>query len=313
MKALHVVAGALVDAAGRVLLAQRPHGKHLAGLWEFPGGKVEPGESAHAALARELREELGIEARDFAPLIAVPWRYPEKTIRLEALRVVAWEGEPHPHDAEALRWMLPREIDPATMPPADRPLLAALRLPPHYPITPADADPVQLPALFDAALARGERLFQLRLPSLDRDVLRPLAQALAARCRAEGADLLINADIELARELGVGVHLRAAQLAALEARPLPVGAWVAASCHDAAELARAAELGVDFVTLSPLRPTASHPGAPALGWGRFAVLVETCALPVYALGGVGPEDLVIARVAGAQGVAGIGAFRHRGA
>ncbi|HEX7112724.1 MAG TPA: thiamine phosphate synthase, partial [Mizugakiibacter sp.] len=165
----------------------------------------------------------------------------------------------------------------------------------------------------DAALARGERLFQLRLPNLARDALRPLAQALAARCRAAGADLLINADIELARELGAGVHLRAAQLAALEARPLPAGAWVAASCHDAAELARAAALGADFATLSPLRPTASHPGAPVLGWARFAALVEASALPVYALGGVGAEDLTLARVAGAQGVAGIGAFWHRDA
>ncbi|WP_062534994.1 Nudix family hydrolase, partial [Mizugakiibacter sediminis] len=235
MKALHVVAGVLADAEGRVLLAQRPPGRHQAGRWEFPGGKVEPGESAHAALARELREELGIEAQGFEPLIAVPWRYPEKTIRLEALRVAAWTGEPHPHDAAALRWAPPREIDAATMPPADRPLLAALRLPPHYLITPAAADPARLPALFDAALARGERLFQLRLPAFARDALRPLARALAARCRAAGADLLINADIELARELGVGVHLRAAQLAALEARPLPAGAWVAASCHDADE------------------------------------------------------------------------------
>lgn len=308
MKALHVVAGVLADAEGRVLLAQRPPGRHLAGLWEFPGGKVEPGESAHAALARELREELGIAATAFAPLIAVPWRYPEKTIRLEALRVVGWEGEPHPHDAEALRWVPPREIDPATMPPADRPLLAALRLPAHYLITPADADPARLPALFDAALARGERLFQLRLPNLARDALRPLAQALAARCRAAGADLLVNADIELARELGVGVHLRAAQLATFESRPLPAGSWVAASCHDAVELARAAELGADFATLSPLRSTASHPGALALGWARFAALVEASALPVYALGGVGPEDLALSRVAGAQGVAGIGAF-----
>ncbi|MCE5234339.1 MAG: Nudix family hydrolase [Mizugakiibacter sp.] len=313
MKALHVVAGVLGDAAGRVLLAQRPRGKHLAGLWEFPGGKVEPGESAHVALARELREELGIEAHGFAPLISVPWRYPEKTIRLQALRVAAWRGEPHPHDAQALRWALPRDVDAATMPPADRPLLAALRLPPHYLVTPADADPDALPAMFDAALARGERLFQLRLPGLARDALRALAQALAARCRAAGADLLVNADVGLARELGIGVHLRAAQLTTLEARPLPSGAWVAASCHDAAELARAAELGVDFATLSPLRPTASHPGAPALGWARFATLLEAGALPVYALGGVGPDDLTLARVAGALGVAGIGAFWNRDA
>src|SRR6185312_8528944 len=123
--------------------------------------------------------------------------------------------------------------------------------------------------------------------------------------------LLVNHDIELARELGVGVHLRAAQLRELRERPLPRDAWVGVSCHDAAELDLAAGLGADFATLSPVRATASHPHAAPLGWERFAQLVEDARLPVYALGGVGPGDLDHARAAGAQGVAGIRAFLAR--
>jgi 8-oxo-dGTP diphosphatase len=120
--------------------------------------------------------------------------------------------------------------------------------------------------------------------------------------------LLINADIELARELGIGVHLHAAQLRELNERPLSNAQWVGASCHDADELERAAMIGADFATLSPVRSTSSHPDALPIGWERFAELVREARLPVYALGGVGPDDLDRARAAGAQGVAGISAF-----
>ena len=123
--------------------------------------------------------------------------------------------------------------------------------------------------------------------------------------------LLINADIELARELGTGVHLRAAQLREMHERPLPCAQWVGASCHDADELERAVELGADFATLSPVCMTSSHPGASPLGWARFAELVREARLPVYALGGVGPGDLDRARAAGARGVAGIRAFMQK--
>jgi 8-oxo-dGTP diphosphatase len=120
--------------------------------------------------------------------------------------------------------------------------------------------------------------------------------------------LLINHDIELARELGVGVHLRAAQLRELDQRPLPVSQWVGASCHGADELERAAAIGADFATLSPVCATSSHPDASPLGWDRLAELVREARLPVYALGGLGPDDLDRARAAGAQGVAGIRKF-----
>ena len=309
---MHVVAGVLVDGAGRILIAQRPPGKHLAGMWEFPGGKLEPGETPPGALERELDEELGIavDPLSFEALVRIPWNYGERGMLLEAILVRAWTGEPKALDAAEIRWLDPRDIDPALLAPADRPILAATRLPPHYPITPADVSADDAVALLSSALARGERLLQLRAPGLPVDALRAVVTRILPELRALGATLLLNRDIEAARAFGegVGVHLVASQLHALEGRPLPLSQIVAASCHDAAELARASALGCDFATLSPVHATASHPDAEPLGWPRFAQLAEAASLPVYALGGLGPDDGMDARLHAAQGVAGIRGF-----
>lgn len=305
---IDVAAGVLTDVHGRVLLMRRLPGTHLAGTWEFPGGKRKTGETIEQALARELREELGIEARAFAPLISLPWIYPEKTIRLHALRVPRWHGEPRAREGHPLRWSRIGDIDAAAMPPADRPILAALRLPPLYAITPSDADPAELPARIGVAFGSADTLLQLRLAGIDRNALCKAVQSLLASVPAIERRLLINGDIELARELGVGAHLRAAQLFELNQRALPCDVWMGASCHNLKELDRAAEIGADFATLSPIHATASHPHAPPLGWRRFARLVADAQLPVYALGGVGPDDLARAWAAGAQGVAGISGF-----
>lgn len=298
---VEVAAGVLADAQGRVLLMQRLPGKHLAGLWEFPGGKLEPGESIERALIRELDEELGVEVLGSTPLISIPWRYPEKAVYLHALRVTAWHGEPRAREGHPLRWVAVRDIDAAEMPAADAPILTALRLPARYVISDA--------TLCVAPAWRADALFQLRLPGSGADVARRSARNLLDADPRWRDHLLVSHDIELARELGVGVHLSAQQLRSLQARPLPPGRWVGASCHAAAELAYAVAIGADFATLSPVCPTASHPNVMPLGWQRFAALVAAAQLPVYALGGVGPGDVDRARAAGAQGVAGIRAFR----
>ena len=294
---IEVAAGILIDDRGRVLLMQRLPGKHLAGLWEFPGGKIEAGETIGEALIRELNEELGIEVLASAPLLSLPWQYPEKTVRLHALRVTAWRGEPHAREGHPLRWAALRDIDVRTMPPADAPIVTALRLPPYYAI------------VASGAVLAPDALWQLRMPQAGREEVRRVVQDALATNPALRTSLLVNHDIELARELGVGVHLKASQLRELNERPLPRESWVGASCHDAQELERAAELNADFATLSPVCATASHPDAEPLGWKRFAEWVADTRLPVYALGGVGPDDLERAHAAGAQGVAGIRAFR----
>jgi ADP-ribose pyrophosphatase len=123
---IHVVAGALFDASGRVLIAQRPPGKHMAGGWEFPGGKVEQGEEPFAALKRELHEELGIDVHEAEPLIAYEHQYPHRRVLLDLWVVTRYSGEPQPLDAPVLQWVAVDELESAGLLEADRPMIGAL-------------------------------------------------------------------------------------------------------------------------------------------------------------------------------------------
>jgi 8-oxo-dGTP diphosphatase len=308
---MHVMAGVMLDAEGRVLLAQRPPGKHLAGLWEFPGGKLEPGEAPLAALARELHEELGITLQRAEPLTRVPRHYPDRELLLDTWRVDQWEGTPQSREGQALQWLPPAAIDPAILTLADRAILQTLRLPPRYPITPLDVSPDQRGLWFERighAIERSERMLQLRLPLWPRELVRGLAAALLPLARRHGTQLLLHGDVDGARSLGVGVHLGRTQLGALAERPLPLQQLVGASCRDAAQLAQASRIEADFATLSPVAATPRYPQTSPLGWPKFQSLAEAASLPVYALGGMAPLQIAQARQHGGQGVAGTREF-----
>ena len=307
---VQVAVGVLADAAGRVLLSRRAADSHQGGLWEFPGGKREPGESLQQALARELDEELGVRVERSRPLIRVLHHYPGRSVLLDVHRVSAWSGRPQGREGQPLRWVDPEAMSEFEFPAADRPIISALRLPEHYLIT--GPDPSQAVAFLqrlERALERGIRLVQLRAPGLKAASYRALGRDALACCRSFGARLLLNAEPELALALGAdGAHLNSRRLALAQARLLPSELWIAASCHTPEQLARAEALGLDFVVLSPVRATPSHPGAQPLGWERFRTLVEPAALPVFALGGMRHSDLALAQQSGAQGIAAIGAL-----
>ncbi|MGY4517167.1 Nudix family hydrolase [Lysobacter sp. HA18] len=309
-RSIHVVAGVIRDVRGRVLLARRTEGRDLAGLWEFPGGKREPGETPEQALVRELHEELGIDVRVGAPLIRVPQQYPDKALVLDVRIVDAWTGAARGLEGQALAWVPLDKLARYDMPPADRPVVAALLQPALYAVTPAivgDDIDAWLCGV-QRALDGGVRRVQLRSPGTSLETWRAVVVDAIARCRAVGAEVLVNSDVDLARELGIGVHLRAVQLAAFDERPLPADVSVAASCHTAEELAAAQRLGCDFAVLGHVAPTPSHPDRSPIGWAGFASMRESVSLPLYAIGGLGPAHVDQAREHGAQGVAGIRGF-----
>lgn len=305
LRSIHVVAAVIRDPRGRILLARRTEGRDLAGLWEFPGGKREPGESPEEALVRELREELGIEAKVGAGLIRVPQRYPDKRLVLDVRELEGWQGPARGREGQALAWVPEERLGLYAMPPADRPVVAALRQPDTYLVTPAPDEPDAWLAALEASLAAGVRRVQLRGFGAAASAHAVLVDAAIARCRDAQADVLVNADIDLARSLGIGVHLKAVQLAGLPARPLPEAQCVAASCHSATDLNHAERLGCDFAVVGHVAHTPSHAGAPPLGWPGFAALREHCSLPIYAIGGLQPGDRAVARAHGAQGIAAI--------
>jgi 8-oxo-dGTP diphosphatase len=287
---------------GSFLLGQRPAGKVYAGYWEFPGGKIEAGEAASSALARELHEELGIEIETAYPWLTRDYDYAHAAVRLRFFRVVKWGGTLHGRESQRFVWQSPEAISVDPLLPANAPILRALRLPPVYAITHASELGVteQLQRL-ELALARGLKLVQLREKALGEKALREFAARVIGRAHAHGARVLVNGNAQLARDLGAdGVHLTAAQLK--DARQRPDCGLVSASCHDAGEMERAQAVGADLVVLGPVLPTPTHPGAAGLGWAKFAALLTGCPLPVYALGGLMSTDLETAWRHGAHGI-----------
>jgi 8-oxo-dGTP diphosphatase len=301
---VRVAAAVILGADGRVLLAQRPVGKAYAGYWEFPGGKLEPGEAPRHALDRELQEELGLEVRRAAPWLVQRYRYPHAHVELHFFRVFEWTGQPHGHDGQAFAWQTPGAFDVAPLLPANTVVLRSLLLPPRYGITMAgELGEGDFLARARVAVARGLRLIQLREKDWPLARQRELAGALCELARPHGAKVLLNGSEANARAWGcAGVHWTSAALAAASARP-PIDLICAASCHTRAEIERAGALGLDFVVLGPVLPTPSHSAGAAMGWEAFARIAAEAPLPIYALGGLAPRDLDAAVAIGAHGIA----------
>jgi 8-oxo-dGTP diphosphatase len=305
---VEVAAAVMLRADGNeFLLARRPEGKVYAGYWEFPGGKVEAGETVRAALVRELREELGISVTACSPWLTRVFTYPHATVRLNFWRVTAWDGEigiTSPLEHSAVDWQkCGKSASVAPILPANDPILKALALPTTMAITMGEIEGVerQLERL-EEALDKGLRLIQVRDKGWPVAQRLWFAEAVTRIARQRGALVLINDDEEIARQVGAdGVNLTATRLKACARRP--DFDWVGASCHSAGELAHAAELGLDYALLSPVLPTPTHPDAAYLGWDEFSKLIDGCPLPVFALGGMKKELLATAQGHGAHGIA----------
>ena len=305
MKLTQVAAAVIQRSDGTFLLGQRAAGTFYPGYWEFPGGKVEAGETPRQALDRELREELGIEVRKAHPWLVREHHYQHARVMLYFFRVVEWQGELRDHVHAALAWQRADALTVSPMLPANARVLNALALPTFYAITDAGRVGVDAQlATLQNALSDGLKLVQLREPNLDKSLRELFAHAVAKLCREYGARLLINSDEGLARLVDAdGIHMPAKQLMACEVRPrFPL---VAVSCHNSAELMRAAELELDFAVLGAVNSTASHSDRSPLGWAGFSKLVELSGMPVFALGGMSRGDLENAWQAGAHGIAAI--------
>lgn len=241
---IHVVAGAIADAIGRVLIAQRPRGRHMAGRWEFPGGKLDPGEDPLAGLKRELAEELGIEVRAARRLIRLRHRYPDRRVLLDVWQVTDYGGEPQALEAQALAWALPDELPKHDVLEADRAIVTALRLP-----------------RLARALAPGESLQSVRGRA---------AQTLLVPAPGEGAADLDAEAVRSARAAGhrvfvVGEDVEALRVAATAKCDGVLLHWhgqsllvdrsaaflVGVHCVDAEGAAQAVAEGAHFIVLAP--------------------------------------------------------------
>ena len=318
---IRVAAGLIIDGRGRLLLGQRPEGKAWPGWWEFPGGKIESGETVEQALVRELDEELGIHATCVYPWVVHVHEYPKTIVELAFCQVTAWTGEPHGRENQALDWVDPWEIrlDESEHPigpgggsllPAAAPPLRWLRLPTRYRISAIGKPDALAGWLADLRqdLLRGLQLVQFREPGWQGDAaaLREAFVAVLALCRQHGARCLVNSVHPAAWwSEADGVQLRAADADRILRDDTRPPGWLGVSAHTVADIECARQLQADFVVLGHVMDTASHPGHAALGWDAFRALADGAGRPVFAIGGQSLDTLDTARRHGAHGIAAI--------
>jgi 8-oxo-dGTP diphosphatase len=301
-KIVHVAAAVISRPDGSFLLGQRGPDTFYSGYWEFPGGKVEPGETPRQALVRELDEELGIRVEVANPWLTREHVYEHAHVSLHFFEVSQWQGEPRLNVHSALRWQHADALEVSPMLPANGPILKALRLPRVMGISHAAQIGVgaQITAL-EHALAGGLRLVQIREATLAEPARTDFIRAAASRCQAAGAICVCNGANTLGDDRGVGLHLSAQALMQCDSHP--DAEWVGASCHSREELEHAAHLGLDYAVLGHVQASASHPGVAPLGWTRFTELCSNLSLPVFAIGGLSLADMANARTHGAHGIA----------
>lgn len=303
---LDVAAGILLRDGGEgqeFLLARRPEGRVFAGYWEFPGGKLESGETHRQALARELREELGITVGRAWPWLCREFVYPHAAVRLKFFRVTDWRGEIRPIEHSGFTWKgFFAPLDVAPILPANGPILRALTLPSFYMETRAAENGInaELKRL-EKALDDGARLIRIgdesfRERSFFTEAVKRLTQNRVA------VRVLVSGDEVLARETGVdGVHYSPDALSRLKRRP-PFE-WVAASCRSGEDLRRAARLGFDFAQFGAVSADLPPSEEGEIDWKRFSESVYDAPIPVFAGCGRRSGMLDAAREHGAHGIA----------
>ena len=301
---IDVAVGVVSDAQGRVLLASRPAGKPYAGWWEFPGGKVEAGETVAQALARELHEELALDIEDARPWVTREHQYEHAHVRLHFTRVTRWRGEAQAREQQQFGWFFINDQNlPTPALPATLPVLRWLRLPEIIGISQAKelGQDIFIAAL-EQAFAQGLRGLIIREPGWNDAHVNSLLDAVLPLARRADARVLVSSrhDAALWQRAG-GVHFTSADLKACIKRPALE--WVSASVHQREEIAHAAQLGVDFCLLGHISPTASHIGLPPMDWAGFKYHAQHCELPVFALGGLTVAHLAVAQSHGAHGIA----------
>ena len=304
---MHVAVGVIKNKNGDILISLRPDSVHQGGLWEFPGGKVEKGESVKQALIREIKEELDITVQGLMPLIKINHQYTDLIVLLDVWTVSFFSGVPKGYEGQMIKWVSPGQLTHHPFPAANFPIITAAKLPAEYAILLGNEEDVLLKNLY-ILLGKGIKLIQFRAKTLSAEAVKSFIKLAYPLCQQKGVVLLVNSAVKNVSKINVdGIHLTSRDLLALKQRPAEY-LWVAASCHNQIELQHAEQIGVDFAVLAPVLPTLTHLDAEPLGWPNFKALVNNTKLPVFALGGMQKEDKVTALEAGAQGIAGITAF-----
>lgn len=307
MAKVRVAVGVIKNSRGQVLISKRKKGAHKEGFWEFPGGKLEDAENVSTALARELKEELNIVITDAIPLINVSFKYSELEVQLNVRVVESFSGVAIGAEGQEIKWVDVEHLSNYSFPEANHAILKAIRLPREYAIINSSYIKEVILQLNNVA-SQGIELVQIRAKDLTAESSVRFHCLLDKECSRLEVEYVLNSGQATYIDRAGGLHLASIQLMNLNGKPNSNG-YVSASCHNIEELRQAEHLDLDFVVLSPIKETKSHPSTRLLGWSQFESLVSQVNIPVYALGGLDKADYYQAVNFGAQGISGISLFK----
>lgn len=312
---VHVAVGVIINPQNEVLISHRAAHQHQGGLWEFPGGKIELNESVEQALKRELKEELGIDILDSEFLIQIPHEYDDIQVYLDVYKVTSFSGEAIGCEQQEIKWVplnpdsKQKQLREYDFPAANKAIITALNLATEYAITgsfEADEDALRRITIM---LENGIRFIQLRAKKLSSSEYINLARQVQTLCNKFNATLILNGQAELLSEVAAhGLQVTSQGIQELSIRPVDDNKLLGVSVHNRSELESAIKLGANFVMISPVNATASHPDTIPLGWDEFEAMVDLSPVPVFALGGISRDDKAKAQSCGAHGIAAIGSF-----
>ena len=312
---VHVAIAVIMNQHNQVCISLRGKNVQQGNLWEFPGGKIEQSETVEQALKREVKEELNLSIKTSRPLIKINHIYSNVSVCLHVQKIQSYSGEAKSMEGQLVKWVNVSQLSDYDFPVANAGIVQAIQLPKYYLITGKFIDQKDFILRLDKALKNNIRLVQLRLKNENLaqvDDPHELIADVSLMCEKANASLLFNLSEQWKKVIDFkkipfsGFHLDSASLMSSAKRT--ECKLLSASCHNEKELEKALQLKADFVVLSPVQKTASHPDMVPIGWGKFSQLIENVGIPVYALGGVSADDLQVAQNNGAQGVAAISAL-----
>lgn len=306
MSEIHVAVAIIINDFNEVLVSLRPDHVHQGGFWEFPGGKLEKNESVFDALKREIAEELDILILQAKPYKIIRHDYSDKKVVLDVWLVSDFKGEARGAEGQQVKWLDIKDLKIDEFPIANRSIIQSLQLPDRYMITGEFKDHADFLNRLENSLKKGIKLVQLRCKNCTAEEYLSLVNESILLCESYHSTLLLNSSVDVfKRSKAHGLHLTGKQLLRFESRPIGDAYVLSASCHTLNDIEKAKTIKADIILVSPVKETKSHPGVAGIGWELFSELISNNDIPVYALGGMRPDDLEEAKVAGAQGIAAI--------
>ncbi|WP_321326682.1 Nudix family hydrolase [Thiomicrorhabdus sp.] len=306
---IDIAVGVLKNQNSFCLSLRQKHQSH-ADHWEFPGGKVEKQESIEDALIREFKEELAVETSGWNKLIEIPWHYEKVSVRLHVYQTEQYTNEPMGNEGQIVKWFTLEELKDLIFPEANRGIIMALELADRYMISGSFTDAENALNKFSRALDNGISFCQLRAKGLTNQEFAELANPAIDLCHQYGAKLLLNGRVSLLEqfESADGIQLASNEIYQFDKRPISKDKLLGVSTHTDEDIAQALKIEADFILLSPVKETTSHPDLPGIGWDVFAQKVKEIPIPVFALGGMKADDVLVAKQHGGQGIAAISGF-----